>query len=101
MSELRERALREKIENKGHIFYDPYPHKVIVTQLFIALETSEATEEEIAKEFYQCYKHLLDGGSVSELPINILDADIKGTIDDIIDGEYHSLDKETDVEDND
>lgn len=41
--------------------------------LYLNLITSEHPEVDIAQEFWRCYKHLLEGGTLANLPIMLID----------------------------
>lgn len=71
MSELRNVAVRA-LKNESHILYDARIHQRVVNYLFTAYFTSPYPEEIVAVEMWACYRHLLEGGAVSELPISLI-----------------------------
>jgi hypothetical protein len=69
--ELRDRTLRALVREE-HIFSVPEHHRDAVTLLFVWLYTAPATEAQVAQQFYECYRHLAEGGSVDTLPLKIV-----------------------------
>lgn len=48
-------------------------HKQVVNHLFVMLVTSVHDEGAIGPEFYRCYRHLVEGRPLSELPLTLAD----------------------------
>jgi hypothetical protein len=69
--DLRDRTLRA-VAREEHLFHDPVRHKAIVTYLFVELWTAPADEHAVAQQFYECYRHLVEGGRLDELPLRII-----------------------------
>jgi hypothetical protein len=71
VSELRDVAVRA-LSAESHIFYDANIHKQVTVWLFTAYFTSPHSERDVAVELWACYRHLLEGGKVEDLPITLL-----------------------------
>lgn len=71
MRDLRDRAVRALTQGE-HLFTDAERHRLIVTELFLRLIDAPAPEALVKAEFYDCYRHLAEGGRLDELPLTVL-----------------------------
>jgi hypothetical protein len=78
VSNTRDRAVREVPEDVVPDFHlhDPVVHKQVINHLFVLLFTSEAEERDIAWEFYQAYRHLIENRPLTEINLKLIDRDV-------------------------
>jgi len=69
--DLRERAVRALTRGE-HLFHDPERHRLIVSELYLRLLDAPAPEALVKAEFYDCYRHLAEGGRLDALPLTVL-----------------------------
>jgi hypothetical protein len=96
--DLRDRTLRA-VTREEHLFHDAQRHKAIVTYLFVELWTAPADEQSVAQQFYECYRHLVEGGRLDELPLRIIpQADVVRALRRILRGDEPQLARMTSQE---
>ena len=71
--ELRKRSLRALAQDSAHVFADPILHKRIVNFLFSCYLTAPHTELRLALEFWQAYRHLVEGKSILDFEFSLID----------------------------
>lgn len=99
LPELRDRALRDRLNNGSHVFASPETYKLIMNVLYIEYETSAQSDTAVSAEFYNVYRHLVEGGTVAEIPVRVLDkVRLVRLINKILRGEPVSLDQDSDQE---
>lgn len=84
---LSRRAQDAQRETASKVFADAYLHRSVVNRIFVEYLTSPVSPREWAVEFVKVYKHLLDGGPVSEMPAPSLDPDVVAEIEAMVRGE--------------
>jgi hypothetical protein len=70
---MRDRAVRDVEDRGAHVLAIPHIHKVVITCLFVELLTAEHVESAVALEFFRAYRFLFDGGTLDELPIQLIE----------------------------
>jgi hypothetical protein len=74
VSNLRDRTVRavkaESVSVASSPTYDL--HRQVVVSLHVALLTSAHDERAMAEEFWRCYRHLLEGGAVDDIPLKLI-----------------------------
>lgn len=79
----------------AHVFADPLMHKRIVNFLFSCYLTAPHTELRIASEFWQAYRHFVEGQSILDFDFRLVDREYVVTqLRKILRGDPISLDQE-------
>lgn len=96
-AKLRDKAARSVpvIAPKAKFFHNATEHRAVMMSVFVELLLSKHSQEELAKEFFETYRHLFDGGSIQELPVKILNHKaLQARIKEVLRG-GHLLDETT------
>lgn len=85
--ELSDRAVTAQTKTASKVFADAHLHRAVVNRIFIEYLSSANSLREWAEEFVKVYKHLLDGGSVKDMPAPTLDPDVIAEIEIMVRGD--------------
>ena len=95
LPELRKRSLRALTRDYAHVFADPLMHKRIVNFLFTCYLTTPHDELRIASEFWQAYRHFVEGWSILDFEFKLVDREYVVTqLRKILRGDPINLDQE-------
>lgn len=71
VSELRNSALRALAAERTRVFSNAEVHKAVVTRLFVAYLTAPLPPTQQSLEFFAVYRHLFEGGALSDIPCSL------------------------------
>ena len=95
LPELRKRAVRALTRDYSHVFADPILHKRIVNFLFTCYIATPHKEAQIALEFWQAYRHFVEGRSILDFKFVLIDHNYAVTqLRRILRGDLTNLDME-------
>ena len=95
MPELRKRAIRALTRDYAHVFADPVLHKRIVNFLFTCYLTAAHPEARIATEFWEAYRHFVEGRSILDFDFELIDREYAvAQLRKILRGDLINLDME-------
>lgn len=76
---LKVHRAREKAESqtptvapKAGAFLEPNEHKAVTAAMFAELLLTPASEVTVALEFFRAYRHLFEGGALTDLPVHLI-----------------------------
>jgi hypothetical protein len=74
VARARDRAVEQTvvIVPRAKAFLEPREHKAVTTAMFSEYLIVPEDEQKVALEFFRAYRHLFEGGALTDLPISLI-----------------------------
>lgn len=70
----REKAEKQTpaVAPRAGAFLEPNEHRAVTAAMFAELLLTPASEVAVALEFFRAYRHLFEGGALTDLPVQLI-----------------------------